>query len=121
GMQVAEERLLPTREREEGHRCGDADVYADHANLDLLGIIAGGLAVISEDGRGIAERAVIDQIDGVIQCVDADHGKHWPEDLFTRDGHAGGHSIEDGWPEEVTVVTGLGLPSIAQRNCAFGD
>ena len=31
-----EERVLPAREREERHRRGDADVHADHADLDVV-------------------------------------------------------------------------------------
>src|ERR1700736_5175212 len=55
-VQIAEERLLPAGKREERHWGGDTYIDAHHAGFDARGVIAGGLAVGSEDGRRVAER-----------------------------------------------------------------
>src|SRR5438105_5815199 len=68
-MQVPEERLLPACEREERHGRRHTDIYAHHANLNLLRVVAGSLAVARKDGRGVAERAIIHKLNGIVQRV----------------------------------------------------
>ncbi len=57
-VEVAEERLVPTGEREPRHRGGDADVDADHAGVEMLFELAGGVAVAGEDRGAVAVGAV---------------------------------------------------------------
>src|SRR6202022_5078171 len=50
----AEERVLPAAEGVVGHRHGDGNGDADHADLDVLLETARDAAVVREDGRPIA-------------------------------------------------------------------
>src|SRR3954464_4545350 len=49
GVQGAEERVLPAREREERDRRRDADVDADHPDLDVVAEAPDGRARFGED------------------------------------------------------------------------
>src|SRR3954469_12514279 len=73
GVEVAEEAVLPAGEREEGDRGGHADVHADPAGLDVVAIAAHGGAALGEDRRAVAEARAIDDGDGVVEGVGADH------------------------------------------------
>ena len=55
GVVIAEEGALPAAEAVEGHGYGNRHVDADHADIDLVGKAAGGVAVAGEDGRAVAE------------------------------------------------------------------
>jgi hypothetical protein len=52
-VQVAEQRRLPAAERVVRHRHRDGHVDADHADLDLVLELAGGAAVVGEDGHAV--------------------------------------------------------------------
>src|SRR3954447_21358763 len=69
-VQVSEEGVLPAAEREERDRRGDADVDADHARLDLVPVAPDRRARLREDRRPVAEAAVVDDRDRLVERVD---------------------------------------------------
>src|SRR4030042_1123361 len=62
-VEAAEERVLVAREREEGHRGGDADVHADVATLGLVPEVARPAAVLRVYRGRVPERAAVDELD----------------------------------------------------------
>src|SRR4051812_45370410 len=57
GVQVAEERVLPAREREESHRRGHTDVHSHHAGLHIAAVAAHGRCALREDRSAVPEAA----------------------------------------------------------------
>ena len=55
-VQIAEEGLVPSVEREPGHRGRHANVYANHAAFDPVLELARGLTGAGEDGSAVAVR-----------------------------------------------------------------
>src|SRR5581483_9103786 len=98
-VQVAEERVLPPAEREEGHRRRDADVHPDHAGLDLVAVAAHRRARLGEDRGAVAEPARVDDADRLVQRGGADHAQDRPEHLLPGDVHLGPDTVEDGRPD----------------------
>src|SRR5262249_7919358 len=74
-VQVAEERLVPSRKGEDGHRGGHADVDADHPAIDVARERARGAAVASEDDRAVPAGRLVGARDRVAQIFDAHHRK----------------------------------------------
>ena len=68
---VAEQRLLPAAEGVEAHRDRDRHVDADHPDLDLALEGAGGLAGGGEDRGAVGERVGVDEVDRLVERVDA--------------------------------------------------
>ena len=56
-VQVAEEGFVPAGEGEPRHRGGDADVDADHAGVEVLLELAGGVAGSREDAGAVGRAA----------------------------------------------------------------
>src|ERR1700733_13035695 len=106
-VQIAKERVLPTREGEEGHGRGHADVDADHACLDTRRIIPRGFSAAGENRSRVAEWRAVHQFDGFFKSLHSHHRKHWPKDLIFCDGHLRLYAIKDGWPQEKSVAFGL--------------
>ena len=65
-MQVAEETVFPTAEREECHGRGDSDVDTDVADLRFIAKLAGGGAAVGEKARHVTIAAAIDKRDGIV-------------------------------------------------------
>ena len=61
-VQVAEERVLPAREREERDGRGDADVDADHARLDLVAEAADGRGVEADPDGAFVGPTILDGV-----------------------------------------------------------
>src|SRR5829696_796838 len=95
GVQVAEERVLPAREREEGDGRGDADVDADHARLDLVAVAPDRRAGLREDRRAVAEPARVHELDRLVERGDADDRDDRAEDLLLGGLGAGLDAVED--------------------------
>ena len=93
-MQVTEQRVLPAAEAVEGYRYRQGHVDADHADLDLVGEAASGLAIAGEEAGAVAVLVIIDQRDGVFEACHAHHTKYRAEDLVTIDAHVRRDAIE---------------------------
>src|SRR5262245_25096645 len=72
-VQVAEERLVPAREREPRHWGGDADIDADHARVEAALELARRVAVPREDARPVAVVAFAAQSEGMVEIVGPHH------------------------------------------------
>src|SRR5579872_3752495 len=60
-VEIAEEGILPTGEREKRHGSGDPDIDADHSYFDAVGVLPGGFAVRGKDGSRVSEARAVDQ------------------------------------------------------------
>src|SRR3954467_2877492 len=94
-VQVAEERVLPAREREEGDGRRDPDVDADHARLDLVGVAAYRRAGLREDRRAVAEPAGVHELDRLVERADVDDRQDRAEDLLLGGPRSGPDAVED--------------------------
>ena len=74
-MQVAEQAALPAAERVVGHGHRQRHVHAHHADLDVVGEIAGRLAVAREDAGAVAIFVVVDELHGFLQRLHAHHAQ----------------------------------------------
>src|SRR3981189_182394 len=81
-VEVAEAGLLPASEGVIGNRHRDRHVNADHADIDLGGEIARGVAVAGEDRNAIAVVVIGRQRERLVVIVSAHHREHRAEDLF---------------------------------------
>src|SRR5215475_2421480 len=83
-VQIAEERLVPSREGKDGHRRGNADVDADHAAIDVARERARRAAVASEYDRAVAVSRLVGARDRLAQIIDPHHRQDRPEDFVAR-------------------------------------
>src|ERR1700683_4201693 len=97
---VAEQGRLSPAEREEPDGDRDGDVDADHARRDVALEAPGGAAIPGEQGRAVAVRGGIDEVDRLLKGVDAHDTEDGPEDLVVVRPHAGSHAVEQGTAEE---------------------
>ncbi|MPN16889.1 hypothetical protein SDC9_164236 [bioreactor metagenome] len=122
GVQVAEQAALPAAEGviRDGH--GQGHVHADHADLDVVGEVAGGFAVAGEDAGAVAVFVVVDELHRFLQILCAHHAEHGAEDFFLVNLHAGLDVVEQTGAEEVAVfVSGhLHATAIDDERGAFG-
>ena len=121
GVEVAEERALPAREREEGHRGGDADVHADHADLDVVPVAADGRARLGEDRRAVAVRRGVHDVDRLVERGGVDDRQHRAEDLLAGDVHVGRDAVEDRRADERAVRVGVGAAAVDRQRRAGLD
>ena len=130
-VQVAEERLLPAAEREEGHRRGDADVDAEHAGLrSALERARRGPRAREDRGRVAVARGV-EVPDRLVERVGAHDGQHRTEQLGAPQLHRLGHVVEERRAEEEPLVAralaavdderGAGLLPLRDRVGELGD
>src|SRR6202521_2475534 len=96
-------QLGPTRasETEEGHRHRDRHVDADLADVDLILELARRGTALGEDAGAVAEGILVDDVDGLVQRVDADDDQHRAEDLAGVHLHVRCHAREDRRADEV--------------------
>src|SRR4051794_35470858 len=71
-VEDAHEAVFPATEGEVGHRRGDTDVDADVAGGDFVAEATGGFAVVGEDRGGVAEGAVGDDLNRVVEVGGVD-------------------------------------------------
>ena len=66
-MQIAKERLVPAREREQRHWRGHTNIHADHAALDFACELAGISAAAGENRCAVAIRHAVEQRNCLIE------------------------------------------------------
>src|SRR6266508_2133290 len=86
-MRVAEERGLPAAERVVGHRHGNRHVQADHPDRHPAFEPARRLTARREEGHPVAVRVGVDQLDRLVEGVDAQDYQHRSEYLVGVDVH----------------------------------
>src|ERR1035441_9891215 len=72
-VQVAEERLLVTREAEDAQRHRNADVDPHHAAVRPAGEFASVVSTLREDDRAVGEAAVVHHLQALFETPDAFH------------------------------------------------
>src|SRR5258706_7054603 len=107
--EVAEEGLVPAGEGKPGHGGGDADVDADHAGVEVLLELPGGVAAAGEDRGAVAIGAAAADVQGLFERGGADDGEDGAEDLLGGDFHAGLDAVDDGGSEEEAGAGGEGV------------
>src|SRR5215813_9401614 len=93
-VEIAEARLLPAAESVVGDRHRDWHVDADHADIDLRGKVACGVAVTGEDRDTVAVVVLRWQRQRLLVVVRTHHRQHWPKNLFLVDPHVLGDVVE---------------------------
>ena len=76
----------------------------DLAHVDFVLELARRGAALREDAGAVAERVVVDELDGLIERVDADDDHHRPEDFRGVDLHVGRDAGEDRRPDEIALL-----------------
>src|SRR5262245_3039780 len=114
-VDVAECRALPAAEGVIGDRNRDRYVDADHADVDALGELAGGVAVAREDGDAIAVLMLGRETQRVVEGFGANHLQNWAENLFVVALHLRSHPVEQGRADEKAFLMAL------QREAAAVD
>src|SRR5579863_2627484 len=71
-MEIAEEAVLPSAEREVGHGCGDSDVDADVAGGGFVAEAARGRTARGEERRLIAIGAAFEEGERVVHVAGVD-------------------------------------------------
>src|SRR5579883_2074582 len=112
-VEVAEARLLPAAEGVIGDRHWDRHVDADHADIDLGGKIARGVAVAGEDRDTIAVVMIRRQRQRLLVIMRANDRQHRAEDLLLVDAHVLGDVIEQAAAEIEAVLVALHLEAAA--------
>src|SRR5438093_334498 len=104
---VAEGAALPAAEAVIGDRYRDRDVDADHADVDPLRELAGGMAVAGEDGDAVAILVLARQLESRLEIRRAHDLQHRSEDLVMVALHPGGDMIEQGRADKETFLMPL--------------
>src|ERR1700712_3109195 len=108
-VEIAEAGLLPAAKRVIGDRYRDRHVDADHADIDLGGEIARGIAVAGEDRDAVAVIVVGWQCQRLVIVVSAHYREHRTEDFFLVDAHVLGDVVEQAAAHVKTVLIALHL------------
>src|SRR6201996_6339961 len=93
-VEVAEPGTLPAAEGVIGDRHRNRHVYADHADLNLRGEIARGVAVAGEDRDAVAVFVVVAEAQRLVVARRAHHREHGSENLFLINAHVLGDVVE---------------------------
>src|SRR5690606_8323734 len=122
-VQVTEEAVAPTREREERHGGSDAEVDADVACQRLMPEVPGRGARRGEDRGLVAEATVVDHGDGLVEARGVHQRQHGPEDLGGADGAARIDAVKDGRVHEVAVAEAIDflLAAVDQQARSLAD
>src|SRR4030081_1509720 len=122
-VEVAEAGLLPAAEGVIGDRHRDRHVDADHADIDLGGEVARGVAVAGEDRNAVAIVVIGRQAEGLVVVVRAHHREHRSKNLFLVDPHVFRHIVEQAAAHVKTVLIALHLEvsAIDSESCALLD
>src|SRR5258706_9285563 len=119
-VQIPEEGLVPAGEGEPGHGGGDADVDADHAGVEVLLELPGGVAAAGEDGGAVAIGTAAADVQGLFERGGADDREDGAEDFLGGDFHAGLDAVDDGGAEEEAEAGGGGVGGGEGGVGAFG-
>src|SRR5882757_6539361 len=118
-VQVPEEGLVPAGEGEPGHGGGDADVDADHAGVEVLLELPGGVAAAGEDGGAVAVGTAAADVEGLFERGGADDREDGAEDFVGGDLHARLDPIDDRGAEEEAGAGGEVVAAVEGDGRAF--
>src|SRR5205085_4378237 len=119
-VQIAKERSLPSRERENCHRRWHSYIDSYHTGLHLGAELTRCLSRFGKDGRSVAIFGAVDYLQRFVQGLGPNDRQNWTKDLLTGNAHRRLHIVEDGWPDEVAVrIATRILAAIARQLCAF--
>ena len=82
-VHIAEERFLPSAEREERHRCGHTNIDSNIARFGFISELARGRTAGREQTRLVSISSAVDQFNGFIHAVDVHETQHWPKNFGT--------------------------------------
>src|SRR5437016_7947159 len=106
-----------------GHGNRNRHVDADHADLDLMGELACGIAVACKDCCTVAELVFIDP-PGCGRIVRSTrNAQHGAEDLLFVDPHTGVNVIKQRSTDEIAILIPLAaeIAAVDDESRAFGD
>src|SRR4051794_28800817 len=108
-------RLLPATEAIEAHRDRDRHVDADHAHLGLALERPRSLPGGGEDRGAVGGRVAVDQLDRLVERVDAHDTEHRAEDLVGVDAHVGGDVVDQGRADPEAVALDVEFAAVDDR------
>src|SRR5262249_44951126 len=91
---IAEQRVAPASEAEEGHRHRNGDVDAHHANFDRRGELTRKVAGSRKDRGAVRVWMSVDGPSSGFHGWNTHDYEHGPKDLFAIDAHIGPHIVE---------------------------
>ncbi len=106
-----------------GQRHRDWHVDADHADVDAVGEIAGGVAVTCVDRGAVAVFVGHGETERLFVGACADSGQDWAEDLFFVDVHVWCDVVKEVWADKEAVFIALQreVTAIDDEGCALLD
>src|ERR1017187_9760537 len=115
-VEIAEETILPSAEREVSHRRGDSDVDADVARGRFVAEAARGGPARRKERRLIAVGAALEEGESVVHVVGVDEAEDWAEDFGVGEIAGRGNVVEDRGLHEVArfVFRSLRVAAIEQ-------
>src|SRR5215204_4999946 len=103
-LEGADARGLDAAEGDVRLAAGGGRVDVRHAGLDLVHEAEDAGRILCEDGRGEPELAVVGDLQGFVEVLDAQDGEEGAEDLLARDAHVGRDAVEDRRLDEETLA-----------------
>uniref|UniRef100_A0A182PXR4 Uncharacterized protein n=1 Tax=Anopheles epiroticus TaxID=199890 RepID=A0A182PXR4_9DIPT len=100
---IAQEATTATREREHGQRYRNRYVYTDLSNVYFVHKLACRRTVGREDGRTIAVRVVVDQLDCFVDRLNGQAHQYRAKDFLRVALHVRLHVADDGRPNKVAL------------------
>src|SRR6266567_1351826 len=100
-VEIAEEAVLPSAEREVGHGRGDSDVNANVAGRRFIAETARRRSTRCEQGRLVAVGTAFEEGQRFVHVVSVNQAEHGTEDLGIREIAARGNIVENRWFHEI--------------------
>src|SRR5260370_2729283 len=113
-VEIAEEAVLPSTEREVGHGRGNSNVDADISRGGFIAEAARGRTARGEQRGLIAVGTALEEGQRFVHVAGVDEAEHRTEDLGLGQLAALRHGVKDRWVDEVSgfVLRYFGPPSI---------
>src|SRR6202011_1130967 len=120
-VEIAEEAVLPSTEREVSHRRGDSNVDADISRGCFIAEAARGRTARREQRGLIAVGTALQKGERFVHVAGVDEAEHRTEDFGVGQLAGRRYVVKDSWVDEVSgfVLRDFGLASIEQNLCAL--
>ncbi len=122
-VQIAEERLLMTREREEADRYGNTDIDADLPAVGMPCKFTCKIPALRVNDRAVCIRIFVHHTKTFVEVLATFDAKYRTKHLVSADGHIVCDVIENGRADKVAVFIALNHAVSAVQNqfCALCD
>src|SRR6202049_501843 len=120
-VEIAEEAVLPSTEREVSHRRGDSNVDADISRWCFIAEATRGRTARREQRGLIAVGTALQESERFVHVAGVDEAEHRTEDFGVGQLAGLRYVVKDSWVDEVSgfVLRDFGLASIEQNLCSL--